>query len=175
MPITDNQDELFDIVDERNQVIGSGTRKHVHAKGLRHRAVHILVKNSQNQVFVQLRSLSKDNNPGLWDTSAAGHVDAGESYLACAVREIKEELGIDIVESDLSLMQQRPATASNGYEFQHIYCVTSDAGITLQSEEVSDGKWLDRQTLSGWLAAEPDLFTEDFKDIWINALSGGFV
>ena len=60
-----------------------------------HRAVHILVFNQRGELFLQKRSMSKDNDPGMWDSSAAGHVDSGESYLDCATREIEEELGVE--------------------------------------------------------------------------------
>ena len=86
--------ELLDVVDADDRVIAVKTRGDIHAQGLKHRAVHILVFNGQGQVFLQKRSLSKDEQPGKWDSSAAGHVDSGETYLECASREIEEELGI---------------------------------------------------------------------------------
>ena len=75
-------------------MIRQASRDEVHQKKLMHRSVHILVFNSQVNLFLQKRSLIKDENPGLWDTSAAGHLDSGEDYLNCAKRELKEELGI---------------------------------------------------------------------------------
>ena len=88
------KDELIAFVNSNDQIIGTKSRSEVHSLGLLHRAVHVLVFNDHRQVFLQKRSMRKDENPGLWDTSAAGHVDAGESYAMCAVREILEELGI---------------------------------------------------------------------------------
>ena len=86
--------ELLSVVDENDCIIDTCPRHIIHATGLRHRAVHILVFNEQGQLFLQKRSMKKDLNGGLWDTSAAGHVDAGEDYDVSAVREIEEELGI---------------------------------------------------------------------------------
>ncbi len=71
-------------------------RSEVHARGLRHRAVHVLVFNSRGEIFLQKRSMKKDRQPGVWDSSCSGHVDAGENYEATAVRELREELGLDI-------------------------------------------------------------------------------
>ena len=85
--------DIFDVVNERDEVIGRAPRKEVHAKGLMHRAVHVLVFNGKGQIFLQKRSLKKDREPGKWDSSAAGHVDSGETYDACAVRELHEEIG----------------------------------------------------------------------------------
>ena len=71
-------EEYFDVVDLADRVIGRATRNEVHQKGLYHRAVHVLVFNSQGQLFLQKRSASKDTFPGKWDSSASGHLCAGE-------------------------------------------------------------------------------------------------
>ena len=89
-------EEIFDVVNERDEVIGQRSRNEVHRLGLMHRAVHVLVFNSAGLVFLQKRSLSKDRQPGLWDSSASGHVDTGEDYDACAVRELGEEIGLQL-------------------------------------------------------------------------------
>ena len=65
--------ELLDVVDENDLIIGVKTRGEIHARGLMHRATHILVFNRQGDLFIQKRSMNKDNDPGLWDSSAAGH------------------------------------------------------------------------------------------------------
>ena len=87
-------EEWLSEVDEQDVVIGRRRRDEIHRLGLRHRSVHILVFNPGGELFLQRRSLSKDIHPGLWDTSAAGHVDAGEAYERTAWRELGEELGI---------------------------------------------------------------------------------
>src|ERR1700720_4981554 len=87
-------EEIFDIVNDRDEVIGQRARAEVHRLGLMHRAVHVLVFNLRGQVFLQKRSMTKDRQPGLWDSSASGHVDSGEDYNACSVREVREEIGL---------------------------------------------------------------------------------
>src|SRR5690349_7942232 len=89
-------EELFDVVDERDEVIGQLPRKEVHRRGLRHRAVHILIYNSRVEIFLQKRSALKDTFPQRWDSSAAGHLNPGEEYDACSVREVQEELGYTV-------------------------------------------------------------------------------
>src|ERR1043165_1399641 len=87
-------EEIFDVVNERDEVIGRETRRTVHRTGLRHRAIHVFVFNARGDVFLQKRSMSKDSSPGLWDSSASGHLDSGEDYDACALRELREEIGL---------------------------------------------------------------------------------
>ncbi|MCS7338324.1 MAG: NUDIX domain-containing protein, partial [Verrucomicrobiae bacterium] len=86
--------EFFDVVNAADEVIGRQPRAEVHRLGLLHRAVHVLVFNSRGQVYLQKRAHTKDRQPGLWDSSASGHVDAGEDYDTAALRELREELGI---------------------------------------------------------------------------------
>ena len=73
-------EEIFDVVDERDVVIGQNTRAEVHRLGLRHRAVHVLVFDRHGHIFLQKRSLLKDRQAGLWDSSSSGHVDAAPRY-----------------------------------------------------------------------------------------------
>src|SRR5882724_4390992 len=88
-------EEIFDVVNERDEVIGQNLRREVHRLGLRHRAVHVLVFNRRGELFLQKRSMTKDTFPGAWDSSASGHVDSGEDYDACAIRELREEIGLE--------------------------------------------------------------------------------
>src|ERR1044071_3578361 len=87
-------DEIFDVVNERDEVTGQAPRGRVHREGLKHRAVHVLVFNRRGEVFLQKRSMKKDTFPGAWDSSASGHLNSGEDYDTCAVRELFEEIGL---------------------------------------------------------------------------------
>ena len=87
------QEDIFDIVNENDEVVGQKPRSEVHAEGLRHRAVHVLIFNDEGELFMQKRSKSKDTWPGAWDSSCSGHVDSGEVYEVAAIRELDEELG----------------------------------------------------------------------------------
>src|SRR5712664_3360101 len=89
-------EEIFDVVNECDEVIGQERRSEVHRLGLQHRAVHVLIFNARGEVFLQKRSMKKDTFPGVWDSSASGHLDVGETYDACAVRESREELGLSL-------------------------------------------------------------------------------
>ena len=158
-------EELLDVVDENDRLIGVKTRGEIHARGLMHRAVHILVFNSAGDLFLQKRSLSKDENPGLWDSSAAGHVDSGEEYLDCARREIAEELGIQ-ADSPFEFLFKLPASAATGFEHSMIYRYAYDGDLTLQRDEIDAGLWISPDAMDRRVAARDPEFTENLFVIW---------
>lgn len=158
-------EELLDVVDAEDRVVAVKTRGEIHALGLMHRAVHILVFNSRGELFLQKRSMRKDENPGLWDSSAAGHVDSGEDYLACAHRELAEELGI-IEPVELLELFRMPATLVTGFEHCVVYRAVYDGEMTLQPEEIDAGDWLAPQDMDARVnAGDPD-FTNSLVLIW---------
>src|SRR6266705_2842483 len=123
--IQDMSQEIFDVVNEGDEVIGRATRAEVHERGLMHRAIHVLVFNSRGQVFLQKRSLRKDRQPGLWDSSASGHLDSGEDYDACAVRELREEIGLAVAQP-LERLFKIAAGEETDQEFVWVYRCQSD-------------------------------------------------
>lgn len=161
--------ELLYEVDEHDAVIGPRARGELHRLGLRHRAVHILVFNTAGALFLQQRSASKDINPGLWDTSAAGHVDYGEDYDACARRELREELGMD-APAGLERLFRLEATADTGWEFIQVYRVTRNVPLRLNPAEITAGQWVSETRLAAWLAEGGAGLTSSFKVIWAGYL-----
>lgn len=157
------QQEYLDVVDAFDQVIDSRPRPEIHANGLRHRAVHILVFNDQNQVFLQKRSMKKDLNRGLWDTSAAGHVDSGESYWSCAPRELQEELGVSADLESLFKLEARPEL---GMEFIQVFRCHHNGPFELAIDEIDEGAWLSIESLDQRIAENDATLTETFKIIW---------
>lgn len=91
-------DQPIQIVDENNNPIGSATKQQAWREGLIHRVVRISILDKTGRLLVQKRSLQKEPFPGRWDNSAAGHVDADETYEQAALRELHEELGLSNVE-----------------------------------------------------------------------------
>lgn len=159
--------ELLDVVDREDRVTGVKMRGEIHAQGLMHRAVHILVFNSAGRLFMQKRSMSKDESPGRWDTSAAGHVDSGETYRQCAVRELAEELGIK-ADSSLERMFHVDPSGANGMEHIDVYRCYYDGELRLQAEEIDDGKWLSEHQVDQLAADKESNLTEVFRSIWLN-------
>ena len=93
--------EYLDIVDESGQPIGKTvSRDQAHRDGIRHRTAHVWVirrDGSRFDILLQKRCRNKDSFPGMYDTSSAGHIPAGDEPLVSAIRELKEELGIEPV------------------------------------------------------------------------------
>ena len=90
------ENERFPVVDGNDRILRYARRSEVHGNNLRHRAVHILIFDEAGEVYLQQRSRWKDRHPLKWDSSAAGHVAARESYEEAARRELEEELGINV-------------------------------------------------------------------------------
>lgn len=159
------EDEVLCEVDELDQVIGPRARGELHRLGLRHRAVHILLINGAGKLFLQRRSANKDINPGLWDSSAAGHVDYGEDYDDCARRELLEELGVG-EDTGLERLGRLKATADTGWEFIQVYRVVHAGPLVLNPEEIVDGRWLAEDAVTKWIAEGGAGLTASFKVIW---------
>lgn len=158
-------DEIFDVVNERDEVIDRQPRSEVHRLGLRHRAVHVLVFNSRSQVFLQKRSMKKDRHPGVWDSSASGHVDAGEHYDFSATRELQEEIGLTTGQPIQPLFKLG-ACAETEQEFVWVYRCESEGPFELNAEEIERGDWFAPAELNRWLAERPQDFAPAFVYIW---------
>lgn len=158
-------EEVLDVVDADDVVVGAATRGEIHRHGHRHRAVHVLVYDASGKIYVQRRSWTKDCSPGLWDTSAAGHVDRGESYADAAQRELAEELGV-VSADPLQLLFALAAAPATGNEFVRVYRALTDAPVVPDPLEIIDGRWLEPAALEHWLAREPRAFTRTFHLIW---------
>lgn len=92
---SDNEKEMFPLVDEEGNITGAATRGECHnGSKLLHPVVHLHVFNSRGELFLQRRPAWKDIQPGKWDTSVGGHIDLGESVEMALQREAREELGI---------------------------------------------------------------------------------
>jgi len=158
-------DELLDVVDQNDRVIGIETRGEIHAQFLMHRSVHILVFNSRGELFIQKRSMSKDNAPGLWDSSAAGHVNSGEDYHDCAIRELGEELGIKI-NTLLEQLFRMPASSITGMEHCIVYQCIHDGPVELQAEEIDEGSWISVSEMDRRVVEEDPTLTRVLQYIW---------
>ena len=152
-------------MDGKDRVIGKATRSEIHKKNLLHRSIHILVFNSKNQLFLQKRSMAKDENPGLWDTSSAGHVDSGESYDESAHRELYEELRIT---AELNPLTKIKACNETYQEHVQVYFCKTDAIININQEEISEGKYFDLTALKNEIQERPDQYTSSLKLILKN-------
>jgi isopentenyldiphosphate isomerase len=158
-------EEIFDVVNERDEVIDRRPRSEVHRLGLMHRAVHVLVFNSRGEVFLQQRSLTKDRQPGLWDSSASGHLDAGEEYDPCALRELREELGLQLAGPPERLFKL-PAGPQTDQEHVWVYRCRAEGPFQLHPEEIRGGGWFAREAVSRWMADRPQDFAGALLFLW---------
>ena len=158
-------EEIFDVVNERDEVTGQAPRKEVHARGLWHRAVHVLVFNLRGEVFLQKRSMKKDIAAGKWDSSASGHLDMGESYDVCAIREVREEIGLVLAKTP-ERMFKIEARKETGWEFCWIYRCASEGPFTLHPEEIDTGEWFTPAMVTRWVTEKPEDFASAFVLLW---------
>jgi 16S rRNA (adenine1518-N6/adenine1519-N6)-dimethyltransferase len=156
-------EEQFTVVDGEDRPKGAAPRGLVHANNLFHRAVHLLVFNPQGEVFLQLRSRTKDRHPLTWDSSAAGHVNAGEEYDETAQRELLEELGITV---PLEKVAKLPASERTGYEFIWLYCGKHNGEMKLNRSEIEAGKFFPPAIVDDWIRARPRDFAPGFVECW---------
>ena len=152
--------EYFDIVDENGVPVGGTvSRSEAHEKGILHRTAHVWVIRKDGRgydVLLQKRSMQKDSFPGLYDTSSAGHIPAGEEPLPSALRELSEELGISALPEQLQYAgtfrikyeKEFHGRMFRDNEVARVYVYTEPveiADLTLQKEEVDEVRWFDFQ------------------------------
>jgi isopentenyl-diphosphate delta-isomerase type 1 len=136
--------EIFQLVDRAGTPIGQATRAECHGNpSLMHLVVHIHIISSDGRLLLQKRSARKDTNPGLWDTSVGGHVNAGEPVREAVLRESREELGIDASEARplYTLLNE----GSYESEFAHCYLLTCGGPFHADPEEIDEVRFFSVQ------------------------------
>lgn len=156
-------DELFDICDADDRVIGQARRADVHAQNLLHRAVHVWVIRSDGRLVAQRRSATKDQYPNSLTSSASGHLDHGEDYLTAAKRELGEELGLTDVE--LTFAVKLPASPKTAYEHTVLYTVKTDAPLTPNVGEVAGLELYSTAELNHQLSLSGDNLSPPFREL----------
>ena len=150
--------EFLDVCNARGEPTGEIVERGLaHREGIRHRTAHVWVLRrhaGRTEILLQKRSRSKDSFPGLYNTSSAGHVPAGDEPLASALRELQEELGLRAEAADLRFI----GTIENIYEkrfhgelfrdneFCSVFVYTRPidaAALHLQADEVERVDWFD--------------------------------
>ena len=150
--------EYLDVCDETGRPTGAVVpRETAHSEGILHRTAHVWIlreSGGRRQVLLQKRSMEKESFPGLYDTSSAGHIPAGSEPLPSALRELKEELGIDAEPGQLAfagVFRIRYEKTFHGKlfrdnEFTSVYVYREPvdaAALTLQPGEVDEARWFD--------------------------------
>ena len=146
--MSDIDDELFDVVDERNRVVGTAPRSACHGDpSLAHRAVHLFVIDAAGRYFLQRRAASKRIQPGRWDTSVGGHLNPGEGYRQAAVRECREELGIELDPAAVDHLHDYVWRTEIETEHISTFRTFHEGPFTLHPEEIDEGRFCSRDEL----------------------------
>jgi isopentenyl-diphosphate delta-isomerase type 1 len=155
-------EEIFDVVDDHDQVVGTAARSDVHARKLRHRAVHVFLFNLKGELFVQKRAATKDSFPRCYDSSASGHLNSGEDYDLCAKRELQEELGLILPVHRFLKHFKIEACEDTGWEFVWVYSVVSDEQPRINIDELESGEFWTQQHCQSMLSSHPKQFARSF-------------
>lgn len=159
----DNGNEIFPLVDEQGNVIGSATRSECHSgSGLLHPVVHLHVFDSEGRLYLQRRPLWKDIQPGKWDTAVGGHIDYGEDTLSALRREAREELGL--VDFEARLLRRYVFENERERELINAYCTTVSSTPT-PSDELDGGRFWSRTEIIDSIGK--GVFTPNFESEYI--------
>ena len=153
--------ELLDVVDENGLPTGAVVpREKAHTEGIRHRTSHVWLVRERNEkweILLQKRCQTKDSWPGCYDISSAGHIPAGVDFIPSALRELREELGVDAVPEELILCGNRRAQADGVFhghpfhdrEYARVFALWRDqdeGDFMLQKEEIDSVRWMELDT-----------------------------
>lgn len=138
MTAEQNNGEMLEIIDDSSgKVIGLAPRKQCHGDpSLVHRSVHVIVFSSAGDILLQKRKITKDIQPGKWDTACGGHLDPGETFETAAVRELKEELGLDLPWSAFRHLFDYKVRNSIESENVRVFSVICDGPFQPQESEL---------------------------------------
>ncbi|MBW2993884.1 NUDIX domain-containing protein, partial [Candidatus Woesearchaeota archaeon] len=134
--------EILDVVDENSEIIATASREECHEQKLRHKGIQIFILNAEGDLFVQKRSDSKDTFPGLYEGGITGHVLSGEKCIEAAIRELKEELGIEVTADDLKEIMRFKVLFENEHELITAYLLDYDGPIKIDNDEVVSGEFV---------------------------------
>ena len=152
--------EFFDVVDDLGNPTGvTVDRERAHAEGIPHRTAHVWIvrrKNDKVQILLQKRCENKDSFPGCYDISSAGHIPAGVGYIDSAIRELKEELGVDIRPEALVYCGVKNIVFDSVFhdkEFHDkqiskvfmLWLDMEEDEFSIQKEEIDEVRWMDFQ------------------------------
>ena len=148
-------EEKFDVLNELGEFTGKvATREECHKEGLWHRAVYGFIIDENQNILLQKRSANKKLWPNMWDVTAGGHVDSGEFGRQALIREVKEELGIDINDNDIKYLVGSTSINEQGdiinKNYNECYLITKSiniSDITVQENEVSEVRYFSKDEL----------------------------
>lgn len=160
---TDPQNEVFDVINENDEVIGETTRGEVHQNpSLIHRVVHVWILNDKGEILIQQRSLTKDKSSGKWDISCGGHIQKGRDPGATAERELQEELGI---QTDCKFITKFIERFSDQTEMVNLYYAIHNGPFKFPKEEINQVKFFSKGKSLEFIKSDPDASYFSKKEI----------
>jgi len=160
--------EYFPIITENGEIVGKATRTECHAGTfILHPVVHLHIFNSAGELYLQKRSMTKDTQPGKWDTAVGGHVDYGEEVFDALLREVKEELGITNFEP--IFLKRYKFVSKIEAELVHSYYTIYDGEMSVDPVEISEGKFWGKAEIDQQLGK--DVFTPNFEEEYEKIIS----
>ncbi|MCE7062050.1 isopentenyl-diphosphate Delta-isomerase [Dyadobacter sp. CY343] len=153
------------LVNEEDEAVGLMPKLEAHQKGMLHRAFSVFIFNSKGEMLLQRRAFGKYHSEGLWSNTCCSHPFPDESTHHAAVRRLQEEMGIT---TDLNFLFtfQYHAALENGLtenELDHVFWGISDEKPLINTEEVSDFKYLKMSEIKADIDQNPTHYTEWLK------------
>lgn len=160
----DNNDELFPVVDEDGNIIGTVNRGEAHSGSkILHPVVHLHVFDSNGNLYLQCRPGWKDIQPNKWDTSCGGHVDLGENVYMALKREVMEELGVEV--NNPEFLGSYVFESDREKELVNAFKMVYDGEIHPNEQELSGGRFWSKQEISDNIGK--GVFTPNFEHEYI--------
>jgi isopentenyldiphosphate isomerase len=166
--------ESLEIYDENDKKTGEiKSRDDVHKDGDWHHSVHVWIMNKKRELLIQRRSPRKISYPGMWDVISGGHILVGNSTTDTAVRELSEEIGLELAHKDLEYLFtiEKQTKTNNGtyidHEFNDVFLVVSNINLSKLSfidNEVTDAKFIPFKDLESMLKEDKDKFVQRPKE-----------
>ena len=164
MPAPD-PNEIFELVDETGRVIGTAPRGRCHGDpSLLHQSIHVFVFDRTGNLFLQKRAMTKDSQPGKWDSSVGGHMAPGETPEESARRETIEELGFAPIA--LTFAYHYIWRSSFESEYIRTFITNHDGPFKLDPVEICEGRFWSRDEITAQLAEygkTESIFTPQFR------------
>jgi len=154
---------MVDVVDEEDRVVGVTPRADMRGLNLPHRTAYVLCRNSGGDVFVHLRTATKDVYPSMYDAFFGGVAASGEPIEQTAHREFAEEAGVEGAELRFCFKEFFEDDRSR--QWASIYETSWDGPLVLQVEEVESGEWVALEKMVGLMNERP--FVPDGRALFL--------
>ncbi len=159
-----DEDEFVVLVDANGFDAGLAQKLQAHIEGLRHRAISVLIANSQGELLLQKRFSGKYHSGGLWTNACCSHPRAGEAASQAASRRLKDEMGFSVDLSPLFIVEYRAQVGDLiEDEYVHVFGGRYEGVVCPDPQEVEDHRWVSLAELEADMTARPTIYTPWFR------------